>query len=249
MFDSRALDSLPRLEAEIDKLTKELTRGLDAALKIASEYERIAIKVEGDIKDSNVILGDSNQINVSNIYNTYYTGAFDRLNDFYVPPNGVFQRVRVDEFVGRDWLTAKVDAFLNETNRKSGAFLLIGEAGVGKTSFMAHLVKERRYLHLFAEQVAGDANLQRALQSLGSQLVTRYQIDPYKDRDTLTQLAAFPDFLERLLRLAASTLTNSEKIVIVCDALDEAGTFPDGMSSVCRMFYLMACISSFHKDP
>ncbi|MBC7879597.1 MAG: ATP-binding protein [Anaerolineales bacterium] len=228
LFDSRALDSLPHIEAEIEKLTKELTRGLAAALKIASEYERIALKVEGDIKDSNVIVGDGNQINVSNIYNTYYTGAFDKLNDFYVPPDSVFQRVRVDEFVGRDWLTAKVDAFLNDPSRKSGAFLLVGEAGVGKTSFMAHLVKERRYLHLFAEQVAGDAMLQRALQSLGSQLVTHYQIDPYKDRDTLTQLAAFPDFLERLLRLAASTLTYGEKIVIVCDALDEAGTFPDG---------------------
>jgi hypothetical protein len=68
--------------------------------------------------------------------------------------------------------------------------------------------------------------LQRALQSLGSKLVTRYQIDPYTDRDTLTQLAIFPEFLERLLRLAASTLTNGEKIVIVCDALDEAGVFP-----------------------
>ncbi|MBK9207885.1 MAG: ATP-binding protein [Anaerolineales bacterium] len=228
LFDSRALDSLPRLEAEIEKLTKELTRGLETALKIASEYEKIMFKIEGDIKDSNVILGDGNQISVSNIYNTYYTGSFDKLNDFYVPPDGVFQRVRVDEFVGRDWLTAKVDAFLNDPSRKSGAFLLIGDAGVGKTSFMADLVKERRYLHLFAEQVAGDANLQRALQSLGSQLVTHYQIDPYKDRDTLTQLAVFPDFLERLLRLAASTLTNGEKIVIVCDALDEAGTFPEG---------------------
>ena len=105
---------------------------------------------------------------------------------------------------------------------------MIGDAGVGKTSFMAHLVKERGYLHLFAEQVPGQAMLQRAIQSLGSQLVTRYQIDPYKDRDTLIQGTVFPDFLERLLRMAASKLTGGEKIVIVCDALDEAGTFPDG---------------------
>jgi hypothetical protein len=95
----------------------------------------------------------------------------------------------------------KVDAFLTDPSQKSGAFLLVGDAGVGKTAFMAHLVKERRYLHLFAEQVPGQAMLQRALQSLGSQLVTRYQIDPYKDRDTLNVLAGFPVFLERLLRL------------------------------------------------
>lgn len=43
----------------------------------------------------------------------------------------------------------------------------------------------------------------------------------------MTQLAASL-VSERLLRLAANTLTHGEKIVIVCDALDEAGTFPDG---------------------
>ncbi len=160
-------------------------------------------------------------------YNYYYTGDFASLAEYYISPEPVFQRVRTDDFIGRDWLTAKVDAFLNDPNRKSGAFLLIGDAGVGKTSFMAHLVKERRYLHLFAEQAPGQAMLQRAMQSLGSQLVTRYQIDPYKDRDTLNALSVFPDFLERILRLAASMLTEGEKIVIVCDALDEAGTFPD----------------------
>ena len=160
-------------------------------------------------------------------YNYYYTGDFASLAEYYISPESVFQRVRTDDFIGRDWLTAKVDAFLNDPNRKSGAFLLIGDAGVGKTSFMAHLVKERRYLHLFAEQAPGQAMLQRAMQSLGSQLVTRYQIDPYKDRDTLNALSVFPDFLERILRLAASALTKGEKIVIVCDALDEAGVFPD----------------------
>ena len=157
----------------------------------------------------------------------YYTGDFASLAEYYISPESVFQRVRTDDFIGRDWLSAKVDAFLNDPQRKSGAFLLIGDAGVGKTSFMAHLVKERRYLHLFAEQAPGQAMLQRAMQSLGSQLVTRYQIDPYKDRDTLNALSVFPDFLERILRLAASTLTEGEKIVIVCDALDEAGVFPD----------------------
>jgi hypothetical protein len=136
--------------------------------------------------------------------------------------------VQVQDFVGREWLTAKVDAFLNDDKRKSGVFLLVGEAGVGKTSFIAHLVTERRYLHLFAEQVPGDVNVSRALQSLGAQLVARYQIDPYKEKGTLPAIATFPDFLDKLLRLAADKLSVDEKIVIVCDALDEAGTAPNG---------------------
>ncbi|MBI5955086.1 MAG: ATP-binding protein [Chloroflexi bacterium] len=224
IFDSRALESLPKLEAEIQKLSAELQRGLDEALKVAQNYQQATIRISGDVIGDGIIIGNNNQLTINKYY---YSGDFIALNEYYIPPDGVFQRVCVVEFVGREWLTAKVDAFLNDPNRKSGAFLLIGDAGVGKTAFMAHLVKERRYLHLFAEQAPGQAMLQRAMQSLASQLVTRYQIDPYKDRDTLNALSVFPDFLERILRLAASTLTEGEKIVIVCDALDEAGVFPD----------------------
>ncbi|MFZ5857189.1 MAG: AAA family ATPase [Chloroflexota bacterium] len=224
VFDSRALERLPKIEADIQKLAKELQRGLDEALNLASNYQKATVHIRGDVQDSVIITGNNNQLTINKYF---YSGDFVSLDEYYIPPDGVFQRVRVDELVGRDWLTAKVDAFLNDPNLKSGAFLLIGDAGVGKTAFMAHLVKERRYLHLFAEQAPGQAMLQRAMQSLASQLVTRYQIDPYKDRDTLNALSVFPDFLERILRLAASTLTEGEKIVIVCDALDEAGTFPD----------------------
>jgi len=228
LFDSRALDSLPRIEAELKELTREFSRDREEALKAAEEYEKIVLKIGGDIRDSVFISGNVNQISISNIYNNFYTENFVSLNEYYIYPDELFKKIRVQDFVGREWLTTKVDDFLNSPKHKSGYFLLVGEAGVGKTAFMAHLVKERRYLHVFGEQVRGDANVQRALQSLGSQLVTRYQIDPYKDRDTLTQLATFPDFLERLLRLAAGQLTNGEKIVIVCDALDEAGVFLDG---------------------
>ena len=158
IFDSRALESLPKLEAQIEKLADGLQRDLANALQIAQEYGKGIVEIGGDVRDSILVPGDHNEITVTKIYNNYYSGAFTTLNDYYIPPDSVFQRVRLDEFTGREWLTAKVDAFLNDPHRKSGAFLLIGEAGVGKTSFMAHLVKERRYLHLFAEQAPGDAN-------------------------------------------------------------------------------------------
>jgi hypothetical protein len=227
IFDSRALESLSNLEKGIEKLTRELKHSLDESLKIAERYEKIVMQF-GDISDSVLVIGDDNRVNVTKIYNNYFSDNFTSLSDYYKEPNSVFERVHVDDFVGREWLTAKVDDFLNDPGRKSGIFLLVGEAGVGKTAFMAHLVKERRYLHLFAEHLKGDANLQRAMQSLGSQLVTRYQIEPYKDHNTLPQLSVFPDFLEKLLRLAANTLAKGEQIVIVCDGLDEAGTALNG---------------------
>lgn len=229
LFDSRALESLPAIEARLDQLTDALNQ----ALMIATHYEQTVVNRSGGVDfqaqqiniDGDVVGRDKI---VSNTYNTYFTGSFETLDDLYVRPDAVFQRVHVQDFVGREWLTAKVDAFLNDEKRKSGVFLLVGEAGVGKTSFMAHLVTERRYLHLFAEQVPGDVNVTRALQSLGAQLVARYQIDPYKEKGTLPAVATFPDFLYTLLLLASDKRSAGEKIVIVCDALDEAGTAPNG---------------------
>ncbi len=151
------------------------------------------------------------------------------LDESYIRPDPVFQRVRLNEFVGREWLTARVDAFLDDPAHKSGAFVLVGEAGVGKTTFLAHLVNQRNYLHLFGEQVPGAANLPHALRSLMAQLIIRYRIDPYAPQHELP--GSWPSdsiAFERLLRVAASRLKPDERIVIVCDALDEVGTMAGG---------------------
>jgi hypothetical protein len=57
-----------------------------------------------------------------------------------IQPDPIFQRVHLSEFVGREWLTAKVDGFLNDPLHRSGVFVLTGEVGAGKTTFLAHLV-------------------------------------------------------------------------------------------------------------
>ena len=79
-----------------------------------------------------------------------------------IQPDPVFQRVHLAEFVGREWLTAKVDGFLNDPLHRSGVFVLTGEVGVGKTTFLAHLVQQRNYIQLFGEQVPGAAQYFRA---------------------------------------------------------------------------------------
>ncbi|MCC6190319.1 MAG: hypothetical protein IT318_14905 [Anaerolineales bacterium] len=223
LFDSRNLEAL---EARMDELTAELRRALDLALERANAQPVF----EGGVNIAGDFVSGDKHVNIGAIYNTYYTGTgdFNTLRDLYIPPDGVFQRVRAADFVGRQWLETRLDAYLNDPAQPYGAFVVEGEAGVGKTSFLAHLVRERRYLHLFAEQAPGDANLVRALQSLGSQIVSRYRLEEYAQRNTLPAIAAYPDFLSRLLRAAAETLTAGEKLVVVCDALDEAGTAPNG---------------------
>jgi len=217
VFDSRALETLPKLEEKLDRLCQELERGLALALDKASRYQNVTV-------GGHYVVGNNNI--VTSVYNTYFTAGYTTLDDFYIRPDAVFQRVRIENFTGREWLEAEVTQFL-EQNR-SGVFLLVGDAGVGKTAFMAHLVAKYRFLHLFGEQVRGESNVTRAIESLGVQLVTRYQIQNYTDRNSLPQIAGFPDFLDRLLQTASQERCQGEKIVIVCDALDEAGSGSNG---------------------
>ncbi len=223
-FDAQALERLPVLESHLARLTEELTR----AIEVAAGYQPV-VNHTHHISHSHHIQQTIHHTTQQTIYNSYFTADFAGLDELYDPPDAVFQRVDVANFVGRAWLTAKVDEWLNDPNQRSGVFLLEGEAGVGKTAFMAHLVRERRYLHLFGEQYRGEARLPLAIQSLAAQLVARYQIAPYARREAIPQtLAVAENFLERLLRLAASSLTAGDKLVIVGDGLDEAAAAPGG---------------------
>jgi hypothetical protein len=214
-FDSRALDSIADATSQIEHALDALQVQFTNALAQAGKYQLTIEKAQG------LVIGDN--ASVSNVFQTFFAGDYVSLQDFYLPPDPVFERVTLDDFVGRAWLETELDRFLAEHDR--GVWLFTGEAGVGKTSFQAHLVRERGYLHFFAEQAPGNANLPRALQSLAAQLITRYHLDPYATRDTLPlSLSTYPDFLERLIFSAAATLGAGERLVLVLDAVDEAGS-------------------------
>jgi hypothetical protein len=146
-----------------------------------------------------------------------------------IQPDPIFQRVHLSEFVGREWLTAKVDGFLNDPLHRSGVFVLTGEVGAGKTTFLAHLVQQRNYIQIFGEQVPGPTNISRALRSLAAQLLVRCSwLTP---EHCPTRTGVWPDealTFEQLLRSAARGLPPGERLIIVCDALNEVGTIPGG---------------------
>lgn len=224
-FDSMAIDAIAVASVQTAASSAQIAQSLSAlkqelaqALTQATRYQVVIKEAKGSV------IGDN--ANVTNVFQTFFAGDYANLQEFYIPPDEVFERVRLNEFVGRTWLEGDLDEFLDNNDR--GVWLLVGEAGIGKTSFLAHLVWERGYLHFFAEQAPGDANLSRALQSLSVQLISRYRLEPYVGRDTLPQtLSSFPDFLSRLLWIAAKELGAGERLVIVVDALDEAGSFSD----------------------
>ncbi len=218
-YDSMALDTVAEASTTIAKSIEVLRADLERTLTQAAKYQVTIQEAKG------LVIGDN--ATVSNVFQTFLDGNYATLQEFYIAPDDVFDRVRVDEFAGRAWLEADLDQFLNTAER--GVWLLVGEAGIGKTSFLAHLVRERGYLHFFAEQSPGDVNLSRALQSLAAQLISRFRLEPYNERGTLPQtLSSYPDFLSRLLRAASGKLGAGERVIVVVDALDEAGTMAGG---------------------
>lgn len=149
---------------------------------------------------------------------------YESLRNAYIEPGSVFERADLDHFVGREWLIAEVDAFLRDHDR--GYFILEAEAGLGKTTFLAWLIKQRRYIHHFTELTPGLDGMERGLNNLAAQLVLTYHLKAHKAEWGLPGFATRPDFLHRLLKLAAEQRQEGEKVVVVVDALDEAGMLP-----------------------
>lgn len=173
------------------------------------------IVVGGDVIRSVLVTGDHNRV---------FVGDYELLRDAYIQPWSVFQRVDVEGFVGREWLTAEIDAFLATEDR--GYFVLEAPAGVGKTAFLAHLVAARGYVHHFVELARGPDGVASALKSLAAQVVRAAELLPYSVEEVLPPAAgARPDFFAHLLkRFSDRRASDQDKLVIVVDSLDEAGT-------------------------
>ncbi len=96
----------------------------------------------------------------------------DSIYDAYIDPSPVFERVDLNHFVGREWLMAELDAFLQKNDR--GYFVIEAEAGLGKTAFLAWLTQKRGYIHHFSELARGPAGIESGLANLSAQLILAY---------------------------------------------------------------------------
>jgi hypothetical protein len=128
-------------------------------------------------------------------------------------------------------LRDKVDAFL--ATRDRGIFVLEADAGLGKTAFLAHLARERGYIHHFVELAPGPDGVAAGLRNLAVQLIRDWELNPYAADGMLIGATARPEFLQKLLKDAADrrdVVQPGQKIVVVVDALDEAGSSPPGQN-------------------
>ena len=158
--------------------------------------------------------------NTDKIFNTLTNSRHEAFCNAYISPNEIFGRVDLEHFTGREWLLDKVDSFLSRNDR--GYFILEAEAGLGKTAFLAWLVRKRGYIHNFCELTQGPEKIGDALKNLSSQLALFYNLSP--EGILPSDAASRPDYLYDLLEKASKKHCDGEKIVLVIDALDEAGT-------------------------
>jgi len=119
-------------------------------------------------------------------------------------------------FVGRRWIFAAVEQFTREAPR--GYFLLRGDPGIGKTTFLAEMVRRDGNPHHFNLRAAGIQRADLFLSNLCAQLIVRYGLDFLALPPEATQDGRF---LGALLARVAGKLSPGEKAVLVVDALDE----------------------------
>lgn len=103
-----------------------------------------------------------------------FSGTYEKLLDAIILPLEVFERVHIDRFAGRDWLAERIDSILSDNDR--GYIVLEADAGLGKTAFLAWLIKERNYVHHFAELAPGQEGIEKGLKNLAAQLILAYQL-------------------------------------------------------------------------
>ena len=120
-------------------------------------------------------------------------------------------------FVGRQWLFDSIAQFTKDKPR--GYFILRGDPGIGKSAFLAQMVRREGYVHHFNVRAEGIRRPETFLSNICSQLIATYGLEhtflpPEATRDAR--------FLNALLDKVSARLKPGEKAVVLVDALDEA---------------------------
>src|SRR5258708_33328964 len=109
--------------------------------------------------------------------------------------------------------------------KQCGYVVIEASAGLGKTAFLAHLVKKRGWMHHFVELAPGINGIIPARKNLVAQILRAHEMADSIDAMLPDEAASRPDYLGNMLRRAAMKRRAAEKIVLVVDGLDEAGTY------------------------
>ena len=145
-----------------------------------------------------------------------------------IDPQSMYRDLGVDRFTGREWLLRELAAFLG--SQRSGCFVLEGAAGLGKSTLLAWLARERGYTHHFVRLAVGREDQNAALSNLSVQISDEWGIaGPAALRGPDVQPHEFRQLLEQAA-LERDRLRPGRRIVLVIDGLNEATAPPAGQN-------------------
>ncbi|MEZ4862746.1 MAG: CHAT domain-containing protein [Caldilineaceae bacterium] len=138
-------------------------RGLSygASIQTAFELGRMQIASQ-NVKEQDALELITNQVDPSQIYFIHEHENLDWTEPY------------LRHFTGRQWLVSQIDTFLEQLDR--GYFIIEADAGMGKTTFLAWLVKQRNYISHFCGRSKGTAT---AVSDLIAQIVKKYDLRSY----------------------------------------------------------------------
>ncbi len=119
-------------------------------------------------------------------------------------------------FVGRDYIFSSIDKFVAEN--KNGYFLIEADPGEGKSAFLAEFVRRSNCISFFNIRSQGINTPSQFLKYICEQLINYYELPFLTLPAGATENGAF---LSQLLAKISIQLTESEKLIIAVDALDE----------------------------
>ncbi len=170
---------------------------------------------------------------------TLFSEDYAHLRKFYIDPWPIFERCNLEHFERRFWIEKEIDDFLQNFTR--GYFILEAEAGIGKTAFVADLVRQRGLVHHFAELAPGQSGIASGILNLIAQLARLYlpiaeteavinevseQFAAYREaclrESDISDAAIYGNVFLNALRKVTTQYPN-QKIIVVIDALDAAG--------------------------
>jgi hypothetical protein len=164
-----------------------------------------------------------------------FAGEIDKLNDYLKPikSDARIYSLLKKGFYGREWLFKALESWRQDTTHNSRLFWIMGDPGVGKSAFAAQLTHTRGDTVIAAQFVEWDKpdhrDARRVVCSIAFQLATRLPdyrkllltLPEIKELDRKDASELFDYLLANPLRSVING--GRDKLLIVIDALDEAG--------------------------
>jgi hypothetical protein len=159
---------------------------------------------------------DNSKANSNNIFtksSTSLLSQYIRVKDFEEI------KEKTENFVGRDFIFDSINEIIKNPDFPSGYIVIRGEPGIGKSSIIAKLIKDKGYIHHFNIKLTAIRSHQVFLGNICAQLILKYGLN----YTTLPpQATEDSGFLSRILAEVAADQKKQKPVVILVDAIDEA---------------------------